>query len=291
MSKRHLDIHQHITNRIVAAIESGVGDFQLPWRRAGGSLTRPVNVSSKRPYRGVNILALWAMAHEKGSSSGVWGTYKQWAAAGAQVRKGEKAAYVVFYKKIDVETDVIDEERRATRLIARATPVFAAEQVEGWAPPERAPPEGAVSPIAHAETFVAATGARIEHEGDRAFYRPSTDSIHLPPRDMFTGSATSSAAEAYYATLFHELIHWTGHERRCNRQFGKRFGSGAYAMEELIAELGAAFVCANLAITDQPRADHAQYIDHWLSVLKGDKKAIFLAASKASEAAAFLASL
>ena len=138
--------------------------------------------------------------------------------------------------------------------------------------------------------FVAATGAAISHGGSRAFYRPSTDSIQLPPREAFTGTATSTPAEGFYSTLCHELTHWTSAEGRCNRQLGKRFGDQAYAMEELIAELGAAFLCADLGISDEPRADHAQYLTTWLAVLKADKKAIFTAASKASEAATFLAS-
>ena len=124
-----------------------------------------------------------------------------------------------------------------------------------------------------------------------AFYRLSTDSIHLPPRDAFIGTQTSTPAESYFSTLCHELCHWTSHESRCHRQLGKRFGDQAYAVEELVAELGAAFLCADLQITDDPRADHAQYLASWLAVLKADKKAIFTAASKASEAAAFLAAL
>ena len=132
---------------------------------------------------------------------------------------------------------------------------------------------------------------RISHGGGRAFYRPATDSIQLPPRDAFIGSPTSTPAEAYYSTMLHELTHWTSAETRCNRQLGKRFGDQAYAIEELVAELGAAFLCADLGITDEPRADHAQYLAAWLSVLKADKKAIFTAASKASEAAAFLAAI
>jgi antirestriction protein ArdC len=295
MSTDRFDIQQHITNQIVAAIETGVGEFRLPWRRAGGSIARPLNVASKKPYRGVNILALWAMAQEKGFSAGVWGTYKQWAAVGAQVRKGEKAAYVAFFKQIDVAhgRDEVegDFEKPVRRLIARATPVFAAEQVEGWAPPSPEAPAADLQPHERAEAFVAATGAEICHGGDRAFYRPSTDSIHLPPREAFTGSATSSPAEAYYSVLLHELTHWTSHQSRCNRQLGKRFGDQAYAMEELVAELGAAFLCADLKIADQPRADHAQYIDHWLGVLKRDKKALFAAASKASKAATYIGQL
>jgi antirestriction protein ArdC len=152
-----------------------------------------------------------------------------------------------------------------------------------------APPATVITPIEQAEAFVSATGASISHGGARAFYRPATDSIQLPPREAFIGSLTSTPAEAYYSTLLHELTHWTGAETRCNRQLGKRFGDQAYAIEELVAELGAAFLCADLGITDEPRADHAQYLASWLSVLKADKKAIFTAASKASETAAFLA--
>jgi antirestriction protein ArdC len=251
---------------------------------------RPVNVASKKAYRGVNILTLWATADEHAYSSGLWGTYRQWGEAGAQVRKGEKAAYLVFYKEFTVEADDNSDED-ATRLFARATPVFAAEQVDGFTAPAIEAPTTTLTPIDQAEVFVAATGASIQHGGGRAFYRPSTDSIQLPPREAFIGTATSSPAEAYYSMLLHELTHWTSAPARCNRELGKRFGDEAYAMEELVAELGAAFLCAELGITDEPRADHAQYLDHWLTVMKADKKAIFTAASKASEAAAFLAAL
>ena len=288
MKEQRFDIHQHITDQIVAAIEAGAGDFRLPWHRSAGNIMRPVNISSKKAYRGVNILTLWATADEKGYASGTWGTYKQWAEAGAQVKKGEKAAYIVFYKEFAVEGDEGSDEAE-TRLMARATPVFAAEQVDGYVIPALPETSGTlVEPIEKAEAFIAATGANIVHGGSRACYVPLTDNIHMPPRDMFFDTATSTAAEAYYSTKLHELTHWTGKETRCNRQMGKRFGDDAYAMEELVAELGAAFLCADLGITDAPRADHAQYLDNWLRVLKADKKAIFTAASKASQAVAFL---
>jgi antirestriction protein ArdC len=293
-AETRFDIHQHVTNQIIAAIEAGAGagEFRLPWHRAAGSIMRLVNIASKKPYQGVNILALWAAGDAAGYETGTWGTYKQWAEAGAQVRKGEKASYIVFYKEITVASDESSEDDSGTRLFARATPVFAAEQVEGYAPP--APPvfpTNPIEPIKRAEVFITATGANIVHGGSRACYVPRTDNIHMPPRDAFLGTATSSAAEAYYSTKLHELTHWTGIESRCNRQFGKRFGDEAYAMEQLVAELGAAFLCADLGITDAPRADHAQYLDNWLRVLKANKKAIFTAASKASEAAAYLARL
>lgn len=285
MAKERFDIHQHITTQIVTAIEQGAGDFQLPWHQ-GGQVSRPTNISSKRAYRGVNILALWAASHACGYSSGVWGTYRQWAEAGAQVRKGEKSSYVVFYKELEFAQD--DGTDPETRLFARATPVFAAEQVDGLpSVPVSDRPE--IERIATVEAFVAATGAVISHGGDRAYYRPSTDSIQIPCASDFVGTATSTAQESYYSTLLHELTHWSAPEQRCNRTFGKRFGDDAYAVEELVAELGAAFLCADLGITLEPRLDHAQYLTSWLSVLKADKKAIFTAASAASKAADYLA--
>ena len=285
MTKDRFDIHQHITNQIITSIEQGAGDFQLPWHQGGGIVSRPTNIASKKAYRGVNIVALWAASQACGFSSGIWGTYRQWSEAGAQVRKGEKSSYVVFYKELEfAQEDGTDPE---TRLFARAAPVFAAEQVEGFVG-EPTGDRAEIEPIDAAEAFVRATGAAIAHGGTRAYYRPSTDSIQLPDRTAFVGTATSTAQESYYSTLLHELTHWTSPEQRCNRTLGKRFGDDAYAMEELVAELGAAFLCAELGIALEPRLDHAQYLTSWLSVLKADKKAIFTAASGASKAVEFL---
>ena len=282
MKQERFDIHQHITNQIITAIEQGAGDFCLPWQR-GGSIMHSTNIASKKPYRGVNIVALWAASEHHGFTSGVWGTYRQWADQGANVRKGEKSSYVVFYKELEVTTNADGSDELGTRLIARATPVFAAEQVDGYELPTVAAPSFVKSVIV-ADTFVQATGAVIDHGGSRAFYRPSTDSIQLPLRDDFIGSSSSTAQEAYYSTLLHELTHWTSAPHRCNRQLGKRFGDEAYAVEELIAELGAAFLCGELGITLEPRDDHAQYLSSWLKVMKADKRAIFTAASAASKA-------
>ena len=205
MANERFDIHQHITDKIVSAIERGAGEFRLPWHRAAGNIMRPVNISSKKAYRGVNVVSLWAYSEERGYSSGAWGTYRQWAEAGAQVRTGEKAAYVVFYKELEIAADTSESETE-TRLFARATPVFAAEQVDGYqAPVIDALPVSTMTPIEQAEAFVAATAAQINHGGTRAFYSPSTDSIQLPPRQAFTGTLTSTPAESYYATLCHEL--------------------------------------------------------------------------------------
>lgn len=286
------DIHQHITNQIVEKIEAGAGSFEMPWHRSGPALTRPVNAHTGRAYRGVNILALWVAAEQAGYGSGYWATYQQWGKLGAQVRRGQKGTPIAFYKteEREIEDDETGEVERTTYWFARASWVFNAEQVEGWTPPPVARAHAA-KVIEAVEVFLGATGAQVRHGGDRAYYRPAADYIQMPERNRFKGSSTSSPTEAYYATLLHELTHWTGHEKRLDRRLSNRFGDQAYAMEELIAELGAAFLCADLGITNRPRADHAAYIASWLEVLKRDKRAIFSAASKASQAADYLADL
>ncbi|MCZ7593674.1 MAG: zincin-like metallopeptidase domain-containing protein [Hyphomicrobium sp.] len=149
-----------------------------------------------------------------------------------------------------------------------------------------------VERIAAADRFIRNTEARIAHGGDRAFYRPSTDTIHMPDEALFCGTDTMTRSEAYFAVLGHECIHWSGAEKRLNRTFGKRFGDHAYAAEELVAEIGSAFLCAELGITEgTPRPDHAQYLSQWLTLLKSDSRAIFTAAARASDAVAYLKKL
>jgi len=284
------DIHQQVTDSIISAIEAGAGTWQMPWHRSGEGLNRPLNIDTHKRYRGINILNLWVAAESRGFGSGLWGTYRQWRNRGCQVRKGEKGAMVVFYKELefDAENPETGDTEPEKRLMARASTVFNAQQVDGYeAEPMEPVTENPVSPIQQAEAFVAATEAEIRHGGNRAYYSRGTDHIQMPERERFLGSETSSPTEAYYGTLLHELTHWTGHEGRCQRRFGKRFGDDAYAMEELVAELGSAFLCADLGIAQAPRSDHAAYIDSWLQVLKADKKAVFTAASHASKAAGF----
>jgi antirestriction protein ArdC len=290
MTKTPLDIHAEITARIVTAIEDGIaGDFRLPWSRSGAS-GRPTNIASGKRYNGINVLALWVAALHHGYSRPVWGTYKQWQDKGAQVRKGEKASLVVFYKTLIVEREAEDsgETETGERLLARASYVFNADPVDGFAEPEPLPAQPLFAPVEQADRFAAQVGADIREGGTRACYSPAEDIIRMPDRTRFHGTPTMSAGEAYYATLMHELTHWSGAPTRCARDLKHRFGSEAYAMEELVAELGAAFLCADLGITPEPRPDHASYIANWLAVLKSDKKAIFTAASKAQAAVNFL---
>ncbi len=293
MTAQPFDVHTQITNTIIAAIETGAGKWQMPWHRSGEGLNRPVNIDTAKAYRGINVVSLWAAAQARGFSTGTWGTYRQWRNQGCQVRKGEKSSLVVFYREFEAEdrNDETGEAERSTYLMARASWVFNADQVDGHEAAALPEPKDPVQIIEAAERFVAATGAVIRHGGASAFYRPSDDIIQMPRRERFLGTETSSATESYYATLLHELVHFSGAPNRCHRELGKRFGDDAYAMEELVAELGAAFLCADLRVTLTPRPDHAAYIDNWLKVLKADKKAIFTAASQAAKAADFLGSL
>jgi antirestriction protein ArdC len=285
------DVHQEITDRIVDALETA-GHFQLPWiSRTAGSFARPVNALSGNAYNGVNVISLWVSAIAQEFPSNVWGTYRQWQTKDCQVRKGEKASLIVFYKPFTVEPDeTADDGDNGGRVIARASWVFNAAQTDEYEAPDEVPEVSAPAfdPISRAEAFSRATGAIIEETGERACYVPSQDIIRMPERRLFTGSNTSSPAEAFYSTLCHELTHWSGTPSRLDRGLSGRFGSEAYAMEELVAELSAAFLCGDLGITAQPREDHACYIKDWLTVLKNDRKAIFTAASKASEAAQWL---
>ena len=288
------DVYEAITNQIISAIDAGAGKVQLPWHRKGASIMRPVNIASKNAYRGVNTVALWAAADAFGYDHGLWGTYRQWQERGAQVRKSEKSSLIVFYKEFDRDDASNDEQSgddRQRRYMAKASYVFNVAQVDGYVSEETATPEVQIDPIEAAEDLIAATGAQIRIGGEEAYFAPKADYIAMPSQHHFIGTETSTATEGWYSVLLHELTHWSGHESRLARQYGERFGDDAYAMEELVAELGAAFLCGDLGITVEPRPDHAAYIDHWLRIMKGDRKAIFTAASAANKAAEYLKSL
>lgn len=279
------DLYQRVTDEIVQAIEKGAGKYIMPWH---GIFGRPRNAFTGDAYRGINTLVLWAAARNRGFVSWYWATFRQWQDLGARVRKGEKATAVVFYKQVPIRAEdaKTGEPVEDHRLIARMYFIFNAAQVDGWAEPNRWP-GGVIGTHEEIENFVAATGADIRN-GDIAAYLPAADYIAIPRKERFVGTKTSSATESYYSTVFHELVHWTGHHVRLARNLSNRFGTHDYAMEELVAELGAAFLCAEFLVLNKPRPDHAAYIGEWLEVLKGDKRAIFTAASKANEAVRFL---
>lgn len=284
------DVHAEITNKLVAAIEANPGEPILPWRKSGKPLWLPGNALTGKRYNGINIISLWVAAETAGYSAPLWATYRQWQQLDAQVRKGEKVALVVFYKQYDAEPDPNDPRDDGKRRVARASWVFNAAQVDGYMPPPLPEPRGPIQRILDADHFFAAIGARIVHGGEEAYYRTSTDTIHMPDENLFTGTSTMTRSEGYFAVLGHEHIHWTGHSSRLDRKLAQRFGKAERAAEELVAEIGAAFLCAELGITQDVRPDHAQYLAHWLPLLKDDPKAVF-AAARASEAVNYLKGL
>lgn len=282
-----IDVYTRVTDRIISDLEKGVRPWLKPWSASHteGRVTRPLRHNGQ-PYSGINVLLLWGDAVAKGFTADTWMTYKQAEALGAHVRKGEQGSLVVYADRF-TKTEANEKGEEVEREIPfmKAYTVFNVEQIEDL--PERYAPVLVMRPepmqlIAAAEAFFANSGAVFRHGGNRAFYAPGQDFIQMPPAEAFRD------AESYAATKAHELIHWTGHESREAREFGKRFGDTAYAREELVAELGAAFLCADLGVTVEPREDHAAYLASWLSVLKEDKRAIFSAAAHAQRASDFL---
>jgi antirestriction protein ArdC len=282
------DIYERVTARIIADLEQGVRPWMKPWHvgHTAGHITRPLRHNGT-PYRGINVLLLWGEAMEKGYAAPLWMTYKQAQELGAQVRKGERGALVVYADKI-TRTDTDDAGEASERQIPfmKGYTVFNVEQIDGLPAHYYAQPANPLpvsERIAQAEQFIAATAATIRHGGNQAYYAPARDLIQLPPFEAFRDK------ESYYATALHELTHWTRHPSRLERDFGRqRFGDEGYAREELVAELGASFLSAALDITPEIRDDHAAYLGHWLTVLKSDKRAIFQAAAHAQRATDYL---
>jgi antirestriction protein ArdC len=283
------DLYADITNKIVTQLENGVRPWHQPWnaKHKAGNISRPLR-NTGQPYQGVNVLVLWLTSVEKGYSCPLWLTFNQAKEMGVFVKKGEKATTVVYTNTFEKkDTDAVTGEEHIERIpFLKSYCVFNAEQVEGLPGHYYAladGPKNLSERLDWAERFFANTGAETRHGGNRAFYSPSLDIIQMPPFESFQNR------ESYYATRAHESVHWTKHEERLNRSFdAKRFGDAGYAMEELVAELGSAYLSADLGITPEVMPEHASYLDCWLKVLKADKKAIFTAASHASRAAEYL---
>ncbi len=274
------DVYTRITAEIIAAIERGTGEWRAPWFHNGTSVARPTNVSSGKRYRGINTVALWVAAMASGYSDGLWGTYRQWQGSGAQVRKGERATAVVLWKEVTSpeQDDGDDDEATHHKMFARAFSVFNVAQVDGY---ER-PPIDALSEserLAHAEAFIANLGIKTVFGGSEAYYRPSTDTVCMPPFEHFRDAAS------FYGVWLHEDGHASGAKHRLDRDLSGRFGSATYAAEECCVEILSGLILADLGIAHHPRPDHAAYISNWIDVMKDDSRAIFTAASKAQQAA------
>ena len=273
-----MTIYQEITDSIISELEKGATPWVKPWN---APMSADKNIVSGKAYRGINRLLLAMISGIKGYNNPAWATYDQWANLGGNVRKGEKAAKIIFFSTAkDKKAEKAGEDK--TYQFARAYCVFNVEQVEGIdiiASDDI--PVSDNQKIEACENRIIATAAKYSIGGDTACYIPSIDSIRMPALNTF------QSAEHYYATFFHELTHWTSDKTRCDRDLSKgRFGNSDYAFEELVAELGAAFLCQQHGIKGDLR--HAGYIDHWLKCLKADSRAIFKASALAQQASDFL---
>jgi antirestriction protein ArdC len=286
------DLYQNVTDQIVASLEQGVRPWMKPWNaeHAAGRITRPLRANGIA-YQGINVLVLWSESVTKGYSAPIWMTFRQALELNAHVRKGERGSTVVYSSKINrtgTDAETGEETEQAIPFLKSYT-VFNVEQIEGLPAHFHAVAEPRLDPverIERAEAFFAGTKADIRHGGNMAYYNIGSDFVQMPPFEAFRD------AESYYAALAHECTHWTRAKSRLDRDLGrKKWGDAGYAMEELVAELGSAFLCADLDLTPAVREDHAAYIASWLEVLKNDKRAIFSAAAHAQKAADFLTGL
>ncbi|CAG74504.1 antirestriction protein [Pectobacterium atrosepticum SCRI1043] len=277
-STSRADIYQTVTDSIISALEAGVKPWSCPWQRVPGMSGLPSNYSTGAAYSGMNIMLLWCSASEQGFNDSRWMTYKQAKAEGGQVRKGEHGTTAIFYTTLEKEND--EGETDSIPMLKMFT-VFNVEQIDGLLLSDEAVyPAEIFESLPRAEALFRNSGATIIEKGQNAFYVPSTDEIRLPERRLFTDAAN------FYATGLHELVHWSGAKSRLNREMKGRFGSEGYAFEELIAELGSAFLMADLGIVGE--VQHESYIASWLKALKNDKRYIFKAATAASKAHRYL---
>lgn len=292
-TKPKASLYEEITAHIIADLEAGIFPWARPWGIGGGNqaFALPRNAATGKAYSGINVLILWGRLFEGSFTSQRWLTFRQASSLGGTVRKGEHGVTVCYADRFVPKReqgaagaagqDEAAREAASVPFLCRYT-VFNVDQCDDLPDdclaPRPALPEREIVP--QAEALATATLADIRVGGAQAFYRPSDDTVHMPPQPAFFEQIN------YYRTLFHELGHWTGHGRRLNRDQSGAFGSKLYANEELVAELTAAFVCAALSI--KPTVRHADYLGSWLNVLRDDSRAIFRAASKATKAADFL---
>jgi len=286
----YTDIQQQVTDKIIAQLEAGT----IPWNKpfAGPNspiLGLPFNFTTKNNYRGINILLLWGTSIEKNYQSNEWASLNQWNSKGEFIRKGEKGSLITYYDTLEKE---IDGEIQKIPFL-KSSKVFNRCQLASYKPYYEEYPisDNLVEKIEAIEEFVSNTKAIIETGSFEAFYNRNSDKIVMPIPESFIDTTYNTATENYYSTLFHELTHWTGNVNRLDRINHKKFGDGNYAREELVAELGAAFLSASFEIIASEPVESAAYIDHWLKVLKADKKIIFTAASHASKAVEYLEKL
>ena len=285
------DIQQEVTNQIINLLEQvDLKDYHPPFASLS-SLGLPTNPVTDKAYQGINILSLWSHQQRKSFSSNRWATFKQWKDYCAQVRKGEKSSQIIFYKTLIKEEGEGAEKQDVKIPMLKTYHVFNADQVEGYIP-EIEPLKDKIDQVKRIESvdlFCKQTGAIIKHQGDGAYYNPLQDYIAIPETVHFQNTPLADATENYYSTLLHELTHWTGSKQRLDRKNDtQNTAKENYAFEELVAELGAAFLCAQHQITQTQPKHHAIYIKSWLKALKDNKAYIFKASAQANKAVDYL---
>lgn len=280
-TKSSTDFYQTITNQIIQALEAGIQPWVCPWDRTQAT-GLPINASTHQPYQGMNIMLLWMSAAERNFSSPYWLTFKQAKDLGGNVRKGEKGTTIFFYSM--VQKKEVENEKEAVYPMLKTYTVFNLDQIDDFSleQDEKNAPRHEIELLEEVEAFIEATQAKITYGGQKAFFRPSTDIVVIPDRARFHSTAD------LYATIMHELMHWSGHKSRLDRDMKGVFGSKDYAQEELVAELGSAFLMATFGVVGE--VQHESYIASWLEALKNDKRYIFKAAAQASKAHQYLLS-
>ncbi|MDE2563007.1 MAG: DUF1738 domain-containing protein [Sphingomonadales bacterium] len=279
MKNRH-DIYAAVTDQLVAAIEAGAGRWRMPWHHNGAPVMRPTSVAGRR-YSGINRLVLWATADARGFASGTWATFQQWRASGAQVRKGETGTHVILWKRIErrdaAPGDGGDDADGRARCFARSFVVFNRDQVDGADVDGPVEVQPITTSIADALAFLEGIGVPVEYGLHDAHYRPDLDKIFMPEREAFDSDLD------LVSTLAHEDMHAVGHVRRLARDTLRDYHKdrSIRAREELVAEIGASYLMADLGLAYTPRPDHAAYLASWLTAIRHDPKAIFTAAAQA----------
>lgn len=286
------DIHQHVTDTIIQQLEKGVIPWQKPWNGPENRLMAlPRNLTTGKKYRGANILLLWTSSFNNQLFTDDWASFLQWQDKKEVVRKGEKGTMIVYFDTFEKEVEGKQEKipfLKQSFVFNRcqlASYDFAAEN------PNLLNETSLVERIKKIDKFVTNTSAAIENNGFRAYYDKNDDKLIMPYKEAFNDTQNCTATEGYYSTLLHELTHWTGHPKRLDRKFGKKHGDNAYATEQLVGELGAAFLCAEFGIAIAEKGNTAAHINYWLEVLNENKHCLLTAASEASKAVDYLQGL
>lgn len=288
------DHYQEITNSFIKLLEKEKGNFIKTWQ--DNSLNGHYNIKTKKPYKGTNIFTTAVSCFNNGFKSNEWGSFKQWKDKGYKVNKGAKATYIIYFEMIENKKAQLKGDEKKLIPLLKGFPIFNADQTSYKDSKDYLKNIGTLVKTLDFDEFtnkridkvVNNSKAIIKHGGNKAFYSPTSDFIQMPNKESFKDIDNNSKEVNYYSTLLHELSHWSGHSSRLKREIFNRFGSNAYAFEELVAEISSGFLCTILELVKLPTPNHAKYINNWLEVLKSDKKALIKAFSLAQKASDFI---